>query len=479
MTRPVRPLAALALAALLALPAAAAPAEADLSAAYAAAQRGGGAVVLVKYVLEKAGRGFSAVGQRANMAAVGTIVDERGLVVLSSSIFPEDPEEEREPAQPRDFVVRLSGGRTLKAGLLGRDRRAGLAFLQLSGEEGERFPFVRFEPATLMPGDPVVLVEILPEKYSFAPTFRRAAVAGVVAEPRLLYDLDARLEDAGVGTPAFDARGRAVGLVITDPIGESAGTLSAPLRLIGVLSRQKEPGFPMLLPTEGLLPLVANPPRDADEVKPDRSWLGVTLQPVSRALAEILHIPPPTGAMVTSVWPGAPAEAAGLRVEDVIVRFDGKPVEAQAEETLPRFIESVQRTGAGRSIPVEIIRDGRLQVVSITLGVAPTSSVRTAEYRNKAFGVAAQDVTLDVILGRDWPEDMTGALVTDVETAGWAQVGGLARGDLVKAVGGEPVATAEDLRMLLEAAEQARVKEIVFFVLRDPDTLFIPVKTAW
>ena len=463
---------------LLASPLASRAADADLSAAYRAATRASDAVVLVQYVLAKEGQGFAAVGQRTDMAAVGTIASADGLVVLSSSIFPDDPDEQRQPARPRDFVVRLHGGRTVTATLLGRDRRKAIAFLQLAHDAGERFPFVSFERGDVSPGDDVVVVELLPERYDFAPTLRRVAIGAVLTEPRVLYDVDAFIEDSGVGAPAFDARGRAVGLVITDPVGESGGALSAPLRLIGVLSRQKEPGFPMILPTPELAPLLASPPKE-DAVASERAWLGVTLQPVSRALAEELGVPRPTGIMVTSVWPGSPASKAGIAVEDVIVRFDGRAVEAQTEDAVPDFVEQVQRTGPGHEVTIDYLRAGTAKTARITLGVAPTSSVRATEYRNADFGLAAQDVTLDVILGRDWPETMTGALITDVENAGWAQVGGLLRGDLVQAVDGQPVANVADLEARLVAAREAKAKEVVFFVLRDPDTLFLRVKTAW
>src|SRR5688500_18371221 len=87
----------------------------DLRPAYRAADKAADAVVLVEYVLEKEGRGFGGVGQRAELAAVGTIATAGGLVVLPASIFPEDEDEQREPARPRNFVVRLRGGREVKA----------------------------------------------------------------------------------------------------------------------------------------------------------------------------------------------------------------------------------------------------------------------------------------------------------------------------------------------------------------------------
>jgi serine protease Do len=453
----------------------------DLAPAYRAADRAADAVVLVEYVLEKAGRGFGGVGQRAEAAAVGTIVSDDGLVVLPSSIFPEDEEEQREPATPRDFHARLRDGRRFEATLLGRDRTRGVAFLRLRADKPTAFPHVQLVRATPAVGDSVVFVELLPEKYDFAPTLRAARIGAVLAHPRALYDVDAFLQESSVGTPVLDARGRVIGIVSSDPLGESGGALAAPLRLIGSLSRQKAPGYPMVVPSGELLELVANPPATDGAAKSpaQRAWLGVTLQAVPRALAEEIGATYPSGPMITSVWPDSPAERAGLQVEDVVTTFKGERVSVPGEDSLSAFIDRVQETGPGKTVELDILRKGEHRTVQVTLGVAPTTSVAAQEYRSESFGLLAQNLTLDIAMGRGWPEDTRGALVSEVETAGWAQVAGLQRGDLVQAVGGEPVTDVDTLRALLEKAEANKPKEVVFFVLRDPDTLFIPVKTAW
>jgi serine protease Do len=210
-----------------------------------------------------------------------------------------------------------------------------------------------------------------------------------------------------------------------------------------------------------------------------RAWLGVTLQPVDRNLAEYLGLSGPSGVMVTSVWAGSPAAEAGLATEDVVVRFDGQPVTVPTEDALAPFIETVQRAGVGSAVQLVVVRQGRRKEISVTLAAAPTTAVRAEEYRNEEFGLVAQDLTLDVIMGRGWPPEVVGALISEVETAGWAQVSGLQAGDLVLAVGESPVRGVGDLRAALEAAAAAEIAEVVFFVQRDPDTLFVPVRTSW
>jgi len=454
-------------------------ADPGVAPAFAAASRAADAVVLVEYVLEKEGRGFGAVGQRAEMAAVGTILTEDGLVALSSSIFPEDEAEQREPARPHSFVVRLRDGRRLKADYVGRDTATALAFVDVESDAG-KLPHVDLADVAVRAGDAVQIMELLPERYGYEPSIHQSVISAVIDAPRRFYDIDAHLEDAGVGTPVIDAQGRVVGLVIIDLLGDAApGKLSVPLRILGTLSRQKAPGFPMVLPSAAILPLVAQPPRDAAGEPSARSWLGVTLQPVTRAMAEYLKLPPPTGAMVTSVRSGSPAESAGVKVEDIIVSMAGAPVEATTEDALPAFIDRVQRTTAGTSVPLRIWRKGDFQTISATLTPAPPTAVQAEEFRSERFGLAAQELTIDVLLNRDLPEDLEGVLVSEIETAGWAQVGGIERGDIIQGVNRAAVTNLQQLREALEQAEHEKLTEVVFFVLRDPDTLFIPVKPEW
>jgi len=273
-------------------------------AAWAAAEAAADAVVLVEYVLEKPGRGFGDAGQRVDLATVGTIVRPDGLVLISDNVFAEDPEESRAPARPRDFLARLRDGRRVKARLLGRDRDRSLAALQLDAGPKATFPHVELDPqARLAPGARVLLITLLPERYEYAPTFVPATVTVRLPGSRELWDVDAFVAESTIGTPVLDATGRVAGLVATDPFGStSAGSLAAPLKLVGAVTRLKEPGFPVIVPAADVAPLVAEPPTQGEDDGSPRAWLGVTLQPVDRNLAEYLDIAGPSGVMVTSVW---------------------------------------------------------------------------------------------------------------------------------------------------------------------------------
>ena len=95
-----------------------------------------------------------------------------------------------------------------------------------------------------------------------------------------------------------------------------------------------------------------------------RGWLGVSMQPVSPALAESFGLEKVTGALVTRVLPDTPAERAGLQRGDILLSFAGRTVRGVRELQL-----MVASAPIGRQVPVEILRDGR----RLTLNVVVTA----------------------------------------------------------------------------------------------------------
>jgi serine protease Do len=97
-----------------------------------------------------------------------------------------------------------------------------------------------------------------------------------------------------------------------------------------------------------------------------RGYLGVSIQSV----ADLTQKPTgaDAGAAVMELHPGAPGTAAGLKVDDVIVSFDGKPVTTAQE--LTQFVTS---TAPGTKVTLGIIRGGAAQQVVVTLGSLPST----------------------------------------------------------------------------------------------------------
>jgi hypothetical protein len=136
---------------------------------------------------------------------------------------------------------------------------------------------------------------------------------------------------------------------------------------------------------------------------PGRAWLGVRIQEVDEASAKLLNLGAPRGALLVVIDPSGPAKASGLMPGDVILKLDGKPV--QDAHDLPRIVATVP---VGREVEVSIMRDGKEQIRSITLGrlnegdkqTAPPSSPSALPIlpTNDTKRVATTSGTIDKIL---------------------------------------------------------------------------------
>ena len=86
----------------------------------------------------------------------------------------------------------------------------------------------------------------------------------------------------------------------------------------------------------------------------ERGWLGVTAQPLTADLAAGLGLPRHEGALVSQVWEGSPAAAAGLRRGDVIVELDGRKISRTTDLSL-----LVAAAPVGKDIKVSVLREGK------------------------------------------------------------------------------------------------------------------------
>lgn len=175
-----------------------------------------------------------------------------------------------------------------------------------------------------------------------------------------------------------------------------------------------------------------------------RSWLGINVQPVTQAQADLAGLERLQGVLVASVTEGAPAEKAGLQELDVILSVDGKAV-----DTVDQLRNTVSLLPVGHETKLEVWRGGKTINVKVKLDTLPDQdqlasrrSVPTAE--DGLDGVTVRELTERVRSQARIPDDVKGLLVVEVDQRSRAAREGLARGDVIMEVNRSEVTSLRD-----------------------------------
>jgi serine protease Do len=267
---------------------------------------------------------------------------------------------------------------------------------------------------------------------------------------------DASINPGNSGGPLFNAKGEVIGVntAIYSPgrLGASTGFsigigFAIPINMVKtIISQLKNKG------------------------KVTRGWLGVLIQPVSPDVAEALGLSEASGALVADVVPNSPADKAGFLRGDVIVKYDGHPVEEN--DDLPLMVAN---TDIGKSVSVVIVREKKKKVLKVLILELKDEEEATAsvEPEPSQLGLSVQKLTDDIAKSLGI-EDSSGLVVTDVEPDSPGADAGLQRGDIILEVGGAAVNTPGEFRK--RTKDLTKNKPILLLVRRGSNTLFLTLK---
>ena len=204
-----------------------------------------------------------------------------------------------------------------------------------------------------------------------------------------------------------------------------------------------------------------------------RGFLGVSIQDITPDLAESFKLKDTKGVLVPDVSPDSAAAKAGLKAGDIIVAFDGQPVEKAAE-----FQRRVAMKKPGSEVEITVLRDGKKQMLTAKLEEKPSgeqSASNAKEQVSEKLGLTVQNLTEDTakqfgLVGQK------GVLVTDVESGSPAAMAGIQHGSLIQEVNRKPVENVKEFKEAVgSAAKEGKVmlrvryeKSSIFVVLTIP-----------
>ena len=214
------------------------------------------------------------------------------------------------------------------------------------------------------------------------------------------------------------------------------------------------------------------PPQEAR-----RGWLPVSTQVLSPKLATALGYKGRKGARVTQILPDG--DASGLRVGDVVTKVDDALVEASEPQDADVFDALLRAYKPGSKAVLAVLRDGKPMELTVTVKEAPRLENELRVYEDVLLEFRARDISYLDRVKRRWEKETTGALVSQVDAGGWASVGGLRTDDLVLAVDGKTVRDVKELEKELKPVKEKKPGEVVLFVRRGLQTLFVEMQPTW
>jgi serine protease Do len=382
----------------------------------------------------------------------GFIIDPAGYIVTNNHVI-EDAEE---------IMVLTHDNEELKATIVGRDEKTDLALLKVDAKRP--LPAVKWgDSEALRIGDWVMAIG---NPFGLG----GSVTAGIVsARQRDInsgpYDdyiqTDASINRGNSGGPMFNMDGEVVGIntAIFSPSGGSVGIgFAIPANLAKpIISQIKEFG------------------------KPKRGWLGVRIQTVSPELAEGLRLKEPKGALVASVTKDGPADKAGIKQGDVVLKFDGKEITQM--RGLPRI---VAETETGKTANVVIWRKGAEVTLNVQVGElteeAEQKTLASVEARPSPsatvdlLGLKLSAITDELRKKHQIPADAGGVVVVEVADTGPAAEKDMRPGDVIAEVDQKAVTSPEDVSQRVKAAQDNGYRVVTLLVNRAGEFQWIALK---
>jgi serine protease Do len=334
-----------------------------------------------------------------------------------------------------EVKVTLNDGRILKAKVVGRDPKSDLAVIKIDANDQPAITFA--ESSQCEVGD-VVLAVGNPFAMGQSVTMGIISATGR-ASMGLDYEdfiqTDAAINPGNSGGALVDAEGRLIG-INTAIYSRSGGNQGVGFAIPTDLAK----GVMVSLIEHG---------------KVTRGYLGLRPQDVTPLLAKEFNLKNDRGALVAEVEPNSPAEKAGLKSGDVILDFNGHKVADARHLRL-----EVAEAPPGDRVPVEVLRDGVTKTLEVKVKELPGTeevagnSSSHSDSSDTLQGVGVEDIDAQGRQQLKIPDNVKGAVVTEVAPNSASAEAGLQPGDVITEINHHSVSSANDAVRLTEHAKE-------------------------
>lgn len=382
----------------------------------------------------------------------GFIINPKGILVTNNHVVSDADE----------ITVTMSNGEEFSAKVIGRDEKVDIAILKIDADMS--LPYVKFgDSDNMRVGDWIIAIG---NPYGLGGSVSAGIISARARDINVgpfddFLQTDAAINRGNSGGPMFNTKGEVVGIntAIFSPSGGNVGI-----------------GF--ALPAALAKPII-------DQIiqfgKARRAWLGVKIQNVSKEIAESLGMKEDDGALVLEVIADSPAESAGIEEGDVILKFaDGKVSQMRK---LPRI---VAETPIGESVVVQVLRNGKVKNLRITLGEMadepdnndkkdkPMPSSEDEKDSSEVLGMNLMQLT-DEIKKKYKINADNGLLIVNVDQSTTAYERAIRRGQIILKANQKKLNTIADFKSVIAEAKKQKRPSVLLLISNRDEARFIPL----
>jgi serine protease Do len=377
----------------------------------------------------------------------GVIVSSDGYVLTNNHVV----------SDAQEIKVTLYDKREFDAEVVGTDPKSDVAVIRLKSAPNDLKPIAVGDSSRIRLGDVVLAIG---NPFGVGQTVTMGIVSAKgradvgIVDYEDFIQTDAAINPGNSGGALVNMEGQLVG-INTAILSRSGGYQ----------------GIGFAIPTNMVSPIMESLKKYG---KVTRGWLGVSIQDVDQELSSAMKLPTSRGVLISDVQPGSPAQHAGLKRGDVVVKVDGQSV-----ETTGHFRNAIALGGTGKKVNLELYRDGKLETLSASLGEQPQDkqvSVATPGSGGPAGGLdglSLSELTPDLRQRLNLGSSVgRGLAVTRVAQGSPAARSGLRPGDVLLEVNRKPVGTVREFEELYGKSKG----NVLLLLHRQGSTVFVVVR---
>ena len=349
-------------------------------------------------------------------------------------------------------VIQDGKDQELDATFVGGDPQTDVAILKINNPEGRSFQYLDFGNSDDVEIGEWVMAVGNPFQLEATVTVGVISAKGRqnlrITELEDFIQTDAAINPGNSGGPLINLDGQVIGMN-TAIVSRSGGYM----------------GIGFAIPSN----MAKNVMRQLiDKGSVTRGFLGVSLQPIDKDLADALGLDKPEGALVADVVDDSPADKAGLKQGDIILEVNGSQVKSPAT-----LRNDVMLNEPGTSVKLKVNRNGKIMSVKVTLGTYNKDTHAASEYAEQ-LGISVEDINYDNAKRYHLKDSDEGVVITDVKQGSMGARIGLRPGYIVVSLNHQKITSVEDFNKALSSIEKG--KKVLILVKHGDTARFFSIK---